>query len=77
MIGPLQHNPKSTKSQNTDVTKHLADNPGHNINFDQPEIMDTAHNLEQLLIKETLLIRQHSPAINIDDSSTPLYLFNS
>ena len=72
-----EHNPKSIKSQNTDVTKHLADNPGHKINFDQPEILATAHNFKQLLIKETLLIHQHSPAINTDDSSTPLYLFNS
>ena len=51
------HNPKSKKSQNTDVTKHLVDNSRHKINnFDQPEIMPTAHNLKQLF-KETLLIQ--------------------
>ena len=52
LISRLQeHNPQSKK----DVTKHLVDNPGHNITFDEPEIMATAHNLKQLLIKETLL----------------------
>ena len=48
------------------------ENPSHSIEFDQPEILATANNLRELLIKETLLIHEHNPSINSDESSTPL-----
>ena len=37
----------------------------------------SANNLRELLIKETLLIHEHNPSINSDESFTPLYLFNT
>ena len=39
-----------------DVTKQLLDNPEHSIDFEHPEIITTALNLKELLIKESILI---------------------
>ena len=72
-----EHNPQTRTNHQTDVTSHLLENPSHSIEFDQPEILATANNLRELLIKETLLIHEHNPSINSDESSTPLYLFNT
>ena len=35
------------------------------------------NNWRKLLIKETLLIQEKQPQLNIDKTSTPLYLFNT
>ena len=72
-----EHNPKFKHTQETDVTKHLLDNPGHIINFDQPQILTSAYNSKELLIKETILIQQEKPDINVDLTSIPLYIFNN
>ena len=40
-------------------------------------ILATATNLRELLIKETLLIHKNNPSIILDESSTPLHLFNT
>ena len=72
-----EHNSQTRTNHQTDVTSHLLENPSHSIEFDQPEILATANNLRELLIKETLLIHEHNPSINSDESSTPLYLFNT
>ena len=48
-----EHNPQTRTNHQTDVTSHLLENPSHSIKFDQPEILATANNLRELLIKET------------------------
>ena len=53
------------------------DNPEHTIDFEHPEVLASASNLKELMIKETILIQQHRPDINVDDSSLPLYVFNN
>ena len=72
-----EHNPATSLNQHSDVTKHLLENPNHSIDFNDPEVLCSAHNTKELLIKETLLIQQYQPDINVDGSSFPLYVFNS
>ena len=72
-----EHNPQTRTNHQTDVTSHLLENPSHSIKFDQPEVLATANNLRELLIKETWLIHEHNSSINSDESSTPLHLFNT
>ena len=72
-----EHNPEAKFSYKTDVTKHLLDYPEHTNNFEHPEVLASASNLKELMIKETILIQQHRPDINVDDSSLPLYVFNN
>ena len=72
-----EHNHQTRTSLQTDVTSHLLENPSHRIEFDQLEILATASNLRELLIKETLLIPEHNPSLNSDESSTPLHLLNT
>ena len=55
------HNPKSPNRQDTDVSKHLTDNPDHKIDFDKTEIMAQTNHWRKLLITETLLIHKHNP----------------
>ena len=64
-----EHNPEAKFSDKTDVTKHLLGNPEHTIDFEHPEVLGSDSNLKELLIKETILIQQHRPEINVDDSS--------
>ena len=40
-------------------------NPGHTINFDQPDILNKADNNIKLKIKELLHIHRNNPALNI------------
>ena len=72
-----ERHPGSKTGTQTDVTKHLLENPSHVINFNEPEILTTANHPRELLIKETLLIQQQLPSINVDKSSTPLFVFNN
>ena len=72
-----EHNPMAKHQQQSDVIKHLSENPGHSIDFSKPEILTSAYNPRELLIKETLLIQQYKPEINSDTSSHPLYVFNN
>ena len=69
--------PTSPIRQNTDVSKHLTDNPNHKIDFDKTEIIIQTNHWRKLLITETLLIQKHNPNLNADRTSIPLYLFNS
>ena len=71
------HNPAANSNQQSNVAKHLLENPTHFINFNEPEILCSAYNFKELLIKETLLIHQLQPDINVDISSFPLYVFNN
>ena len=71
------HNPAANSNQQPDVAKHLFENPTHFINFNEPEILCSACNFKELLIKGTLLIHQLQPDINVDISSFPLCVFNN
>ena len=71
------HDPNSPNRQDTDVSKHLTDNPDHKIDFDKTEIMAQTNHWRKLLITETLLIKKHNPNLNVDRTSIPLYLFNT
>jgi len=70
-------NPLKSNHQTTDVVKHLYSHPDHFVDFKNPEILPSAFNHRELLIKETLLIHEQKPEINVDNFSTPLYLFNT
>ena len=52
------HNPAAYLNQQSDVAKHLLENPIHFINFNEPKILCSVYNFKELLIKETLLIHQ-------------------
>ena len=58
--------PTSPNRQDTDVSKHLTDNPDHKIDFDKTEIMAKTNHWQKLLITETLLIQKHNPNLNVD-----------
>ena len=47
------------------------------MDFKNPEILTSAFNYSELLIKETLLIQEQQTEIHVDNFSTPLYLFNT
>ena len=69
------HDPTSPNRQDTDVFKHLTDNPDHEIDFDKTEIMAQTNHWRKLLITQTLLIQKHNPNLNVDKTSILLYLF--
>ena len=66
-----EHNPLKSNHQTTDVMKHLYTYPGIFVNFKNPELLASAFNYCELLIKETLLIQEQQPEINVDYFSTP------
>ena len=68
--------PKNSANNETDVSQYLKNNPDHTMNFRSPEIPAHSNNIRKLHIKETLLIQNLQPQLNIDDSSNPIYLFN-
>ena len=70
------HMPKNSTNNETDVSQHLKNNPDHTMNFHYPEILGHSNNIRKLRIKETLLIQNLQPQLNIYDSSNPIYLFN-
>ena len=67
------HDPTSPNRQNTDVSKHLTDNPNHKIAVDRTEVTAQTNHGRKLLITETLLIQKHDPNLNVDRTSIPLY----
>ena len=72
-----EHNPLKSNHQANDVVKHLCTYPDHFMDFKNPEILASAFNYRELLIKETLLIQEQQPEINVDNFCTRLYLFNT
>ena len=68
--------PKNSTNNETDMSQHLKNNPDLSMNFHSPEILAHSINIRKLRIKETLLIQNLQPQLNIDDSSIPIYLFN-
>jgi len=51
-----EHNKKKSSHQATNVVKHLYTYRDHFIDFKNPEILASAFNYRELLIKETLLL---------------------
>ena len=64
-----EHNPATNPNQHSDVNKHLLKNPNHIIDFSDPQVLCSAYNTKELLIKEILLIQQYQSDINADGSS--------
>ena len=58
--------------QITDVVKHLYTYPGHFMDIKYPEILASAFNYRELLIKEKLLMQEQQPEINVENF-LPLY----
>ena len=58
----------------TDVSKHLIENLDHRIDFNNVNILAHSNNWRKLLIKETLLIQNQKPSLNIEQSSI-LYIY--
>ena len=72
-----EHNPLKSNHQTTDVVKHLYTYLRHFMDFKNPEILTSAFNYRELLIKETLLTQEQPREMNVDNFSTSLYLFNT
>ena len=72
-----EHSPATSLNQHADVTKHLLENPNRIIDFNDPEVLCSACDTKELLIKKTSLIQQHQPDINVNGSLLPLYVFSS
>jgi len=47
------------------------------MDFKNPVILASAFNYRELLTKETLLIQEQQPEIDVDNFSTHLYLFDT
>ena len=63
--------------EDSEVCKHLLNNPNYQINFDSPKILDRCNHVTKLRIKETFQISKTEPQLNVDNQSLPLYLFNA
>ena len=68
---------KHRMCEDTEVCKHLLNNPNHEIKLDSPKILDRSNHVTKLSIKETLHISKTEPQLNVDNQSLPLYLFNA
>ena len=82
-IGHTKRNPitrlnEHRTCEDSEICKHLLNNPNHEINFDSPKILDRISNhVTKLRIKETLRISKTEPQLNVDNQSLPLYFFNA
>ena len=63
--------------EDSEVCKHLLNNPSHEINFDSSKILDRSNHVTKLRIKETLHISKTELQLNVDNQSLSLYLFNA
>ena len=63
--------------KDSEVCKHLLNNPNHEINFDSPKISDRSNHVTKLRIKEILHTSITALQLNVDNQSFPLYLFNA
>ena len=57
-------------NQETDVSKHSTEKQDHNVNFNDVIILAQSDHWRKLLVKETLLIQNNCPNIDVDQSST-------
>jgi len=63
--------------EESEVFRHLLENPEHTVGFKSPKILDKSNNINKLRIKETLHIFKLQPDLNVDYISLPLNLFNA
>ena len=64
-------------SMDSEVCKHLQAFPDHEVDFSAPEVLGGDQNTRRLLLLESLFIQELKPELNVDGTSTPLYLFNT
>ena len=57
------HNPAANSIQQSDLAKHLLENPTQFVNFNEPEILCFAYNFKELLIKETSMNYNRTPML--------------
>ena len=57
--------------EDSEVCKHLLNNPNHEINFDSTKILDRSNHVTKLRMKETLHISKTEPQLNVDNQSLP------
>lgn len=63
-------------SLDSEVARHIFENPGHTFNLDKPTILGFEHYVMKRKVKEALFIQQHSPTLNKQEKSYNLYLFD-
>ena len=68
---------QNKRTQTRTFSKHLIKNLDHQIDFNNVNILALSDKWHKLLIKETLLIQNQKPLLNIDQSLILLYLFNT
>ena len=73
----ISHFNEHRMREDSEVCKHLLNNPNHEINYDSPKILDRSNQVTKLRIKETLHISKTEPQLNVENRSLPLYLFNA
>ena len=54
------------------MCRHLMDNPDHNVDFAQPDILSSAGDFARILILESLFIKNYEPLLCVDSKSAPL-----
>ena len=64
-------------SEDSEVCKHLLNNPNHEISFDSSKILDRSNHETKLRIKETLRISKTESQLNVGNQFLPLYLFDA
>lgn len=72
----MEEHSKTQGSGLSAVGHHLADNPDHTVDFQNPEILGHSTNIYKRLVKEALFIQQHNPELNVQSETRKLYLFN-
>ena len=64
-----------SSSDNSEVCRHLTDNPDHKVDFAKPDILSSAGDSARVLILESLFIQKYEPLLNVDSKAAPLCLF--
>ena len=70
-------NEHQTFEEDSEVCKHLLNNPNHKSNFDSPKILNKSTHVTTLRIKETLYYCITESQLNVDNQSLHLCLFNA
>ena len=68
-----EHGDPQTESE---VARHILENPGHTFNLNNPKILTFEHNFMKRRIKEALFIQKLKPTLNIMENSYKLFLFD-
>ena len=68
---------KHATSENSEVSKHLLQNPTHRVDFNIRTILGSENGTAGLLILESLFIQEQTPDLNIDSQSSLPMIFNT